>query len=163
MTHYSTAYVAVSLFIFTYLICLVFRKTESKKPFSKIYEKLNLKEKEKLNSKVSYLNGKIVLLLIVFTLLWNRQFTETSRSFIDFSVKTIQNMGKIFSEDVRTEGASFSSQWNIFYKSKDLTTLLQNYTREVALEYKNKPNINLYPQKKYDSYNRELHFLNFYL
>jgi uncharacterized membrane protein len=152
VTHYSTAYVAVSLFIFTYLACLVFRKTESKKPFSKIYEKLNLKEKEKLNSKVSYLSGKIVLLLIVFTLLWNGQFTETSRSFIDFSVKTIQNMGKIFSEDVRTEGASFSSQWNIFYKPKDLTLFLQNYIKEVTLEYKNKPNINLYPQKKYDSY-----------
>lgn len=67
-------------------------------------------------------------------------------------------MGKIFSEDVRTEGASFSSQWNIFYKSKDLTTLLQNITREVALEYKNKPNINLYPQKKYDSYKPRVTF-----
>ncbi|MBE3128389.1 MAG: DUF2206 domain-containing protein [Actinobacteria bacterium] len=158
VTHYSTAYVAVSIFIFTYLICLVFKKTESKKPFSKIYEKLNLKEKEKLINEIYYLNGKIILLLIVFTLLWNGQFTETSRIFIDFSVKTIQNMGKIFSEDVRTEGASFSSQWNIFYKPKDLTTLLQNYTREVALEYKNKPNINLYPQKKYDSYKPRVTF-----
>jgi uncharacterized membrane protein len=158
VTHYTTAYVAVFIFIFTYLICLVFKKTEIKKPFSKIYEKLNLKEKGKLNNKVYYLNGKIILLFIVFTLLWNGQFTETSRSFIDTSAKVIQNIGKIFSEKVRTEGASFSSQWNIFYKPKDLTMLLQNYTREIALEYKNKPNINLYPQKKYDSYKPRVTF-----
>jgi len=158
VSHYSTTYLAVFIFIFTYLIYLIFRKTESKKPFSKIFKKLNLIENEKLNNRVYYLSGKIVILLIVFTFLWYAQFNVTSRSFIDFSVKTIQNMGKIFSEDVRAEGASFSSQWNIFYKPKDQTPLLQNYIKEVTLEYKNKPNINLYPQKKYDSYKPRVTF-----
>ena len=158
VTHYSTAYLAVIIFIFTYLVYLIFRKTESKEPFSKIYKKLNLKNNDKLSIKVYSLNGIIVILLTVFTIAWNAQFTENSSSFIDFSIKIAQNMGKIFSEDVRTEGASFGSQWNIFYKPKDLTTLLENYVKEVTLEYKNKPNINLYPQKKYDSYKSSVMF-----
>src|SRR5665648_80124 len=150
VTHYSTAYLAVFLYIFTYLVYLIFRKTESNKPFSIIYKILNLKNHEKLSIKGHFLGGRIVILLTVFTIFWNAQFTETSRNFIDFSIKTVQNMGKIFSEDVRTEGASFSSQWNIFYKTKDLTTLLQNYIKEVTQEYQDKSDINLYPPKEYE-------------
>ena len=89
VSHYSTAYLALSLFIFTYLIFLIFRKTEGKKPFCRIYKKLNLKENKKQNNKIYYLSGKIVLLLFVLTFLWNAQFTETSSNFVTFVDKTI--------------------------------------------------------------------------
>lgn len=45
VSHYSTTYVAFGFFIFAYVICTAFKKIEDKKPFFKIYKKLNLKLK----------------------------------------------------------------------------------------------------------------------
>lgn len=154
VSHYSTTYIALTLFVFTYLICLFFRKSEDKKYFSKIYEKLNLREKGEIEKRKHYLSGIIIILCIIFTFLWYAQLTKISNNFVDFTYKTIQNMGKIFSEDVRTEGASFGSQWNFFHKRPDEIFLLQNYIGELTAEYKKIPHINTYNQeenKKYKS------------
>jgi len=158
VAHYSTAYLSVALFIFTYLVFLFFRKTEDRKLFSKIYKKLNLKKDDRQVSKTNYLSGKIVILLIVFTVLWNAQFTENSRNFIDFSIKVAQNMGRIFSEDTKTSGASFASQWNVLYEPKDLTPIFNDYTEEATQEYKDKPSINLYPEAQYEDFKSKVTF-----
>lgn len=152
VSHYSTTYIALALFVFTYLICLIFRKTEDKKYFSRIYEKLKLKEKGEMEKRKYYLSGIIVLFFIIFSFLWYAQLTKISNVLVDFTYKTIQNMGKIFSEDMRAEQTSPFEQFNIFYKPKDPTPLLKNYTEEITSKYKNKPYMNSYPLEKYKDY-----------
>jgi uncharacterized membrane protein/photosystem II stability/assembly factor-like uncharacterized protein len=152
VSHYSTTYIAFALSVFTYLICLIFRKTEDKKYFSRIYEKLNLKEKGGMEKRKYYLSGIIVLFFIIFTFLWYAQLTKISNNFVDFTYKTIQNMGKIFSEDVRAGQTSPFEQFNILDKPKDPTLLLKNYTEEITSKYKNKPYMNSYPLEKYKDY-----------
>ena len=44
VSHYSTTYIALSLFILTWIVSFVFRKTENQKNVSKSYKKNNLKE-----------------------------------------------------------------------------------------------------------------------
>ena len=141
VSHYTTSYIALALFIFTYLICLIFRKTENKKPFLKIYEKFRLKEKgSRLNERKYYLSGILVLLLIVFAFLWYAQSTEVSSNLVNFTHEAIQNMGKIFSVETREGRLSFNSMWNPFYKQVDKAPLLQDYAKDISSEYKNRFN-----------------------
>lgn len=157
VSHYTTSYITLALFIFTYLLCLIFRKTESKKPFSKIYEKLNLKEKgSRPGKRKQYLSGILVLILIVFSFIWYAQVTKISTDFVNLTQKTIQNMGKIFSSEMRERGLSFNSQWNIFYKQEDEFPRLKDYEKDIKLEYENKQYVSLYPPEKYGDYDTKL-------
>ena len=153
VSHYTTTYLAILLFVFSYLIYLVLRKTKDKKPFLIIYKKLNLKEKiEKSTNKVNSLNGIAIAILIIFTLLWNSILPSSFNSLIDFSYQTIQNMNRIISE-VLSETGSVNTQWNIFYhKPKNNTLLLQNYIKDTALEYQDKSHLSLYPRTTYENY-----------
>lgn len=157
VSHYSTTYITFALLIFTYIICLVFRKTEKIGFFSKVYGKLSLKEKNNVYIKKEYfMKGIIVGFVLIFAFLWYSQLTGISNNLVDFTKKTIQNMGKIFSEDIRTEGASFGFQWNIFYKQKDKTYSLQNYINELTTVYKKILYIKSYPQAEYERYKSEV-------
>jgi len=154
VSHYTTNYLAILLFVFSYLIYLVLRKTKDKKPFLIIYKKLNLKEKvEKSANKVNSLNGIMIVILIIFTLLWNSILPNNSfNNLIDFTYQTVQNMDKIFSE-VLSKTGSINTQWNIFYYgSKDNNLLLRNYIKDAALEYQNKSHLSLYPRTTYENY-----------
>jgi len=158
VSHYSTTYIALTLFIFTYLVCFLFRKTEENKYFSKIYKKLNLKRQREMQKKKYYLNIIIVLSCIIFTFLWYAQLTKISNNFVDFTNKSIQNMKNVFSDDVRQEQTSIFGQFSIFYKQDDPTLLLQNYIKEVTYEYKNIPSISLYPQNILNGYSVKVIF-----
>lgn len=94
VSHYSTAYVALLLFIFVYFIWLFFRKTENKKIFSKVYQKLNLKEKGIIKREKYYLGGILILLLFVFNFLWSFQLTGTSNNLIYTFKMVTSNMGE---------------------------------------------------------------------
>lgn len=153
VSHYTTTYLAIFLFVFSYLIYFVLRKTKDKKPFLIIYKKLNLKEKiEKSANKVSSLNGIAIAILIIFTLLWNSILPNSTNNLIDFTHQTIKNMNKIFSEE-SIETGSINTQWNIFYyRPKNSTLLLRNYIKDASLEYQDKSYLSLYPKKIYENY-----------
>jgi uncharacterized membrane protein len=154
VSHYSTDYVALELFVSTYLIGFIFRKTENKKPFSKIYEKLNLKEERKnLKKRKYYLNGIMVFLLIVFTFLWNVQFTKISDGLVAVTYNTIKNMGKIFSKEMKSEEARTA----LFGEAETYTIKdVQDYAYNTSLDYHtNKPYINYYSSEKYKEYKPE--------
>jgi len=153
VSHYTTTYLAILLFVFSYFVFLVLRKTKDKKPFLIIYKKLNLKEKiEKSINKVKALNGIVIVILIIFTFLWNSILPSSFSSIIDFSYQTIQNMNKLFAE-VFSEMGTINTQWNIVnYTPKDNTLLLQNYVKDTALEYQDKPHLSLYPGTTYENY-----------
>jgi uncharacterized membrane protein len=158
VSHYSTTYVALALFVSTYFIGLIFRKTENKKPFLKIYEKLNLKEKgKKLDERKYYLNGNgngiMVFFLIVFAFLWYAQLTKISDGLVAVTYNTIKNMGKIFTQEMKSEevrSALFGGAG--IYTIKDV----QDYAYNTLLDYHtNKPYINYYSSEKYKDYKPE--------
>ncbi len=153
VSHYSTTYIALALLISTYFMGLIFIKTENKKPFLRIYEKLNLKEKgKKLGERKYYLNnnGIMILFLIVFTLLWNVQLTKISGSLVDVTYNTIKNMAKIFTQEIKSEGARMALFGRVeTYTIKDI----EDYAYNTSLDYRiNKPYINYYSSEKYKEY-----------
>jgi len=156
VSHYSTTYVALELFVFTYFIGLIFRKTENKKPFLKIYEKLNLKEKgKKLDERKYYLNGNgiMVFFLIVFAFLWYVQLTKISDDLVGNTYNIIKNMGKIFTQEMKSEEVRRALFGGVgIYTIKDL----QDYADNTLLDYHtNKPYINYYSSEKYKEYKPE--------
>jgi uncharacterized membrane protein len=151
VSHYTTTYLTLAFFVFTYLTCFVLRKTESKIYFFKIFKKSSLRKKEKSNSRTYYLRGTMVLLLVVFTLFWNAWLTQTSGDLVNVVRGTFENIGKIFSGELRSERTFILDQFNIFYKPKDQEILLKKFAEEVTLKYKNS-GLNLYPAEKYKEY-----------
>jgi uncharacterized membrane protein len=143
VSHYSTSYVALAIFLSTYILTLIYKKWENRKIKN---GKIKLEQKGQF-----YLTGIIILLLLIFGFLWYIIITPIGNGLIDFTHTTFKNMGDIFTEDVRSEGL-INSQWNIFHKPKEKALLLEDYTNEVMLEYKNNSYINPYPPEKYESY-----------
>ena len=154
VSHYSTTYIALALFVSTYFIGLIFRKTENKKPFLKIYEKLNLKEKgKKLDERKYYLKVIMVFFLIVFSFLWYVQVTKISDGLFAVTYNTIKNMGKIFTQEMKSEGVRMALFGGVeIYTIKDV----QDYAYNTSLDYHtNKPYINYYSSEKYKEYKPE--------
>jgi len=156
VSHYSTAYVAIVTFILAYLICLFFRKTENRKPFFKIYEKLNLKEKDKLIKTKYYLSWILILFLIAFAFIWYAPLTNISGGLVNLATKTFKNMGSIFSKEIREEGLSFDSQWNIFYEQEDKTPVFRDYVKDITSDYEGRTYVSQYSSEKYEDYISEL-------
>jgi uncharacterized membrane protein len=154
VSHYSTTYVALALFVSTYFVGLIFRKTENKKPFLKIYEKLNLKEKgKKLDERKYYLTGIMVFFLIVSAFLWYVQLTKISDDLVAVTYNIIKNMGKIFTQEMKSEGVRMALFGGVgIYTIKDV----QDYAYSTSLDYHtNKPYINYYSSEKYKEYKPE--------
>jgi len=154
VSHYTTTYLAILLFVFSYLIYFVFRKTNDKKLFLMIYKKLNLiKMGEKSTTKTNSLSGIAIVILIIFTFFWNSMSsTVPFNNLIDFTYQTIQNMNKIFTESL-SETGSITKNWNIFYyRPKDSTLLLRNYIKDATLKYEDISQINLFPRATYENY-----------
>jgi uncharacterized membrane protein len=154
VSHYSTTYVALMLFVFAYVIGFIYRKTENKKPFFKIYERLNLKEKgKKLDERKYYLKGTMGFFLIVFSFLWYVQLTKISGNLIYVTYTIIENMGKVFTGEMKSEGSRGALLGSVKrYTIKDV----QDYAYNTSLDYHtNKPYINYYSSEKYKEYKPE--------
>ncbi len=150
ISHYSTTYVALALFTFVYFVWLFFRKTENKKFFSKIYQKLNLKEKGRTKREKYYIGGTLIFVLFVFTFLWSFQLTRTSGNLIyTFKMVTI-NIGKIFKNEMKSEGALLALGVSVkTYTMDDVKNYRDNITKEY---HTNKTWINFYSPEKYADY-----------
>jgi len=126
--------------------------TEKNAFFSKIYKKLNLKEKWKSVGEKYYLSGGLVILLVVFTFFWFFQFTKASSNIVDFVNKSISN-----SEELAWT-KSLLAPFNISVKVEDPTFLLNNYSEEIISEFKNKSYINFYPPDRYKDYSPKVEY-----
>ncbi|MCL5072419.1 MAG: DUF2206 domain-containing protein [Actinobacteria bacterium] len=157
VSHYTTAYISIAFFLFTYLASLIFRKIENRKIFLKKDGKPSLKKEDtRLKERKYYLNGALVLVLIIFAVLWYAQLTKISSGLLDFTYKAIQNIGKITGTELREDGLSVGSQWNIFYEQEDKGPLLQDYVKKVSVEYKNRSYISLYLPERYGNYSPKI-------
>jgi len=147
VSHYSTTYIALSLFILTWIVSFIFRKKENQN---------NLKENGRIpENKNYYLRGTLIFLLVIFAFLWAGQITETSWNLVEFTRKTITNMTNIFKDDVRAEGSSPLDQFNIFYKP-NLRLALSNYVEETISKYDKEPNDDFYREAEYKFYSPEI-------
>ena len=153
LSHYSTSYVALLLFAFTYIVWLLFRKTANKKIFRTIYQKLNLVEKSKIKKKKYYLGGSIVLILFIFSFLWSFQITETSGNLIHFFKMATGNIGKIFTNELKSEEAL-----SALGLSRETYTLedAENYASSISEVYRSRyePD-DFYSLEKYSGYSIE--------
>lgn len=142
VSHYSTGYIALTIFTLTYVFILIYKQFENKKIKK---GKIRFEHKSKF-----YLTGVLVLLLLVFGFLWYSQVTPTFEGIINFAHKSFSNLGNLFNEDVRGERASPLEQFNIFYKPPNLAPLVEKYPQEVLKNY-NFSKFNLYSNYKSDS------------
>ena len=153
VSHYSTTYVALFLFIFVYFIWLFFRKTENKKIFSKVYQKFNLKGKGIIKREKYYLGGILIFLLFVFNFLWSFQLTETSNNLIYTFNMVTSNIGKIFKLEMISEQAR--SAFGGMVKTYTIDDV-KNYSDNISEEYHtNKTWLNFYSTEKYASFTIE--------
>ncbi len=152
VSHYSTAYITTTLFTLIYLGSLMYRKTENKKIISTFYRKLRLKGRNKFDKAKYHLNGFLVIALIVFSFLWLNQVTKVSDSLVELSQKTLVNMGRMFSDDMRVEHTSLLNQFNILYKPKDQGELLKSYFNKINLDSRDRNSSLYYPASQYSSY-----------
>ena len=158
VSHYSTSYIAIGLFILSWAISFIFRKKENIKNFFKLNKKINLNDNNRIpKNKNYYFHVTMIFLVVIFTFLWYGPLTETSGSLIDFTRKTITNMANIFKDDVRAVGSSPLSQFNIFYKSEtDLKLVLSDYVKGTVSKYKVEGNSDFYKETAYKSYSPEI-------
>lgn len=137
VSHYSTSYLAVALFILTYLISLIFKSNF-------------FKERLQLGSNNYYLTWTTVLGIVIFSFAWTTQITQTSGGLTQLVSQTWQNIGKSFSQDLKSEGVLYS----IFsWQKLDKEALLNEYVATSTIEVEESGDKNNYFDKTtYDKY-----------
>ncbi len=137
VSHYSTAYMALFIFLLTYILILIY----------KIYEKQKIKKRKIDFSQKSefYLTGALILLLLIFGFLWYNQVTPISNDLIDFADRSISNIGNIFEEGMQIKDQTILGKLNFLNKENVEKPLL-----EYNLQIRDKYNIESEKDKFYN-------------
>ena len=154
VSHYSTTYICLILFIFSYTVWLFYRKTQNRRVFSRIYEWLRLKKKGNKKEKVnSHLNIILIVVLLIFGFLWTFQLTKSSGNLVNVAKNTASNIGKIFSNELRSEQAQLALGGSATtYTAEDI----KDYQNEITRDFlENKTWINYYDPSEYIEYEIE--------
>lgn len=119
VSHYSTSYIALAMFTFTYILVFL----------NKIYESRKLKKgKLKPNEKQKYyLTWLTILFLLIFAFLWLFTITNTAQGLVNTVKATYDNLGDIFSGDLKSssvKGALFGSSKVTSYTNADLNNYI---------------------------------------
>lgn len=154
VSHYSTTYICLILLIFTYIVWLFYRKTQNRRIFSRIYEWLRLKKRGNKEEKAkSYLNIILIVVLIIFGFLWTFQLTQSSGNLVNVVKNTTSNIGKIFSNELRSEQAQQALGGSVrTYTTEDIKAYQNNITQDFR---ENKTWINYYDTSEYMQYEIE--------
>ena len=140
LSHYSTTYVTLALWVLTYIIFEIMR--------SKI---LGLKKKLRLKRNTPhFLSWQLIVIVMSFTFIWNALLTDTTAGLNRVIADTYQNIGKALSQDLKSGGVLYS----IFsWKQLDTEELFNNYVQASVNEIENKPNRqDYYSQEIYAKY-----------
>ncbi len=124
VSHYSTAYIALAIFLLAYIFTLIYKWYENRK-----IKKVKLKPSEKQEF---HLTSTIILLLFVFGFLWYSQVSDVASGPISFIKNSFSNIGNIFNEDVRQGGAT--DPFFGFFNNLQGSNLIEEYKNE-SLEY----------------------------
>lgn len=133
VSHYSTSYVyAGILLVYQLLHFLVNKFFFTYKPFKQL------------------IDSKIIILFVIMIFIWNSLLTQTSKTFVDFSVNVVSNMKNSFSYDVLQEGFS-----RVLFQDVNINTPanLEKYSEEAKnlINYYY-PDMVRYDPEKYHQY-----------
>jgi uncharacterized membrane protein len=119
VSHYSTSYIATALIVLTYLITL----------FIKI---ISRKRKLNLGNNSYYVSLVMVIVMSIFTFLWNAQLTKTSKGLTTLVTQTWQNIGKSFNQDLKSSDVRYSIfNWQKVDKNKLLAEYVATTTQNI--------------------------------
>ena len=117
VSHYSTSYIALTLIIFTYIVRKIFNINS------------NLIKHKILQNNPNYkIRLKIILILIIFTFIWNTQLTNSFNSFTETIHYTLMNMNKTFTEEMKsTSLKSLFFYSDSSYTNDQLNLFIENH------------------------------------
>jgi len=117
VSHYSTSYIALTLIIFTYIVRKIFNINS------------NLSRHKILQNNSNYkIRLNIILILIIFTFIWNTQLTNSSHSLIETIHYTLMNINKTFTEEMKsTSLKSLFFYSDSSYTNDQLNSFIENY------------------------------------
>ncbi len=107
VSHYSTAYVAIGIYLAWYILSLLYRQSVSLR-FSKRSYAVPTLHFPSQKPIVHRLSLTVILLIAAFTFLWTTQITGTARDLSYVLHNTISNMGSAFSNDLKSRDVSAS-------------------------------------------------------
>jgi uncharacterized membrane protein len=123
VSHYSTSYIALTLFTLTYFFIIIDKIYKNKQ-----VKKRNFPSSQKLEV---CLTGGLILLLLLFGSLWYNQVTPTSNGLIKFLDKSFGNFNNLFNQDFQIEGHSFLDQFKLKPENKDYNVLINEQIIEI--------------------------------
>lgn len=150
LSHYSTTYVALIVFIITYILSTFIYITYRKLGW--IYEKFNMKFKNRSDYGIRNINLSLIVTMLFFTFLWYSILNPEANNFVSYSKVTVRNILNVFNDNTRMGQTSLVDQFNIFYQSKNNLLLLQEFLDSKDL-IKNSINDDFYPYSTYKDYN----------
>ncbi len=127
ISHYSTAYIALAIFTLAYIFTLIYKIYENKK-----IKKRGLHPSQKPKF---YLTGLMILFLLIFAFLWYAQITPTGNGLTNFAKDSLQNMGKIFTDEATTVGQSPLNQLNPFYHPPNNAEIIHEFVTDSQERY----------------------------
>lgn len=137
VSHYSTSYIAIALFTLTYFLSFLLRRRA-------------ISKKLKIDNSKYYLTWIMVTGIILFTFIWNAQVTKTSGGLIRLAQQTWKNIGKSFSQDLKSGDVLYSF---FSWKKLDKNELLKKYISDETRETLSDKDINAYYDKSlYEKY-----------
>jgi len=140
VSHYSTSYIALAIFLLTYILVFFYKAFEKRK-----IKKGKISAKDKAKFELTLI---LVLLLLIFSFLWYMQVTDTGSGLINFTKNSFNNMDNLFSKDVQSNGNTILDQFNLFSKPIDQNLQLDKYTKEIE----NTSSYGDYSKETYSSY-----------
>ena len=148
VSHYSTNYVTLILLSALYFSSLVI-KIPIFKSTTLYFEKRFKSDFYHKFTNNTFINGMLLMVLFIFTIFWNTQFTKTSNYVGDVFSKVINSVFIQSKEDSKSIDVSYS----IFSSKKpDPNKLLQKYINETIKEAKQKQEGSFYNENAYEKY-----------
>lgn len=131
VAHYSTTYVAIGIYLLSYIILLVYKKTVNLKFTKNIYTFFRLRNQKDIP--ITYnLRFIPIILIILFTFLWGTQLTKSANDLFQVINKTTLNMKQMFSADMRSE--EIQASLSIFSVPNDNTLVnIHKYINEMTM------------------------------
>lgn len=156
LSHYSTAYFAIAVFVFAYLIkhLLLFVKLPKVHLLYPRFNSTQVATDPYLHRHVSF-HVSMVVLPIILAFLWYSQITHTSNNLSKFLVDSGQGIAKVFIQDNSGGIYSLVNQFNLFSEFTSTKKQLDSYIGEINKSLTINKKIasqNYYDSSKYRDY-----------
>jgi len=144
VSHYSTTYVTLLIFILSYFLLKLFK---SNKGF--IIRKFRITTSLITNTNIYKISGFYILFLIASTFLWYSLITKSSNNIIDFTKNTTQNAQYIFTNNQKN--AIIDQIFNPNSNNNNMDTYNKYYVAK-TIEYGKNKYLSMYDKDSYKDF-----------